>query len=588
MAQPWKRLSQFTALGLLFFSLSLASAAESLRQEAMTRAHLNFAQGLPDALISQLLEGVNLYRQELRDGLQIANRPLTQQNAERDLLLSHLRAASYFDAQVETQPHTVGAPLQYDIHPGRPFRIRTLTWDWPDTLPQPLPSESQLNVGSLLEASAVLRTQAQLRRDIQQLACYRHVNVRYELLLDRPAQAGDLRFYLEDSPEVTIKEVIVEGAEGIRTTHIERLTQLQPGDCFQRPKLDQARFNLYESDLFARVDEWISEPDDQQQVTVVFTVRERFHRTLQLGGGYDTDLGVGVSAQWLHRNFDRRGERLMLGADANFVQQTLDAAYTIPRRRQEWPTFVFSTQLQRSEFSNQDALVWQKRVGLEQRLSPLWTLNPSVELRSSWLWNDSRRDRFEQFLSLPVSLVRDSRNEILNPSSGTRFIASFEPTYSLSGDQPNFGLTRLGWQNYWGVTDRQVLAFSVEYATLFGLGDPLDLADLSITERLFAGGGGSVRGWAFQGVDPLTGGRTRVQQSLEHRIQWSQRWGTVAFLDAAWLSTRQQPDWSDPSLGAGLGLRYFTDFAPLRLDIASPLPDWGQRWRFYLSIGQSF
>ena len=580
---PWR------LVGLALLSLSLTSHADTVRQQPLVAEHLQLTQDtLSERVINQLLQGLNQYRSELREGLQMAKRPISQQSTEQQLLLDILRSASYFDAEVDVQPYVSGEPLRYNIRPGTPFRIRTLSWDWPETLPQPLPSESLLSVGDLLDAATVLRTQAQLRRDIQQRACYRNVNVRYELELDRSAQAGDLRFYLEESPEVSLGEIIIEGAETIRISHIERLTQLQPGDCFQRPKLDQARLNLYESDLFARVDEQISEPNEQQQVTVVFTVRERFHRTVQLGGGYDTDFGVGISAQWLHRNFDRRGERLLLGTDLNFQQQTVEASYTIPRRQPDWPTFIFSTQLQRGQFSNQDALVWQKRVGLEQRLSPIWTLSPGLEVRSSWLWEDAQRDRFEQFLSLPTALVRETRNEVLNPSSGSRFITSFQPTYSLSGEQPNFGAFRLGWQSYWGVTEAQVVAFSADFSTLFGLGDTLDLDDLSVTERLFAGGGGSVRGWDFQGVSPSSGGRTRILQSLEHRMQWSRRWGTVAFVDAAWLSSSEQPEWSDPSLGAGFGVRYFTDFAPLRVDFASPLPNWGERWRFYLSIGQSF
>lgn len=588
VAQLLQRLSHLGVLGFMLLSLSQLTGAEALRQAPIVREHLSFTNPPPEAIINALLQSVNLYRQELRDGLQTSKRPLAQQNAEQQLLLSRLRSASYFEAQVEAQPYQPDAPLRYHLQTGRPFSIRTLTWDWPESLPQPLPSERLLSVGSLLEADLVLRTQAQLRREIQQRACYRHVDVQYELMLDRSAHAGDLRFYLAPSPEVTISDIIVEGAEGIRTSHIERLTMIQPGDCFQRPQLDQARLNLYESDLFARVDEWISEPNEDREVTVVLTVRERFHRTLKLGGGYDTDLGLGVSAQWLHRNFDRRGERLQLGADVNFLQQTLDASYTIPRRRLEWPTFIFSTQLQRSEFANQESVVWQKSVGLEQRLNPLWTFSPGLEIRSTWLWGDAQRERFEQFLLLPATLVRETRDNRLDPSSGSQFVGSVQPTFSLSGAQPDFALTRIGWQGYWGISPAQVLAINLDFTALVGLGEPLALDQLSITERLFAGGGGSVRGWDFQGVAPLSGGRTRILHSLEHRLRWSQRWGTVVFLDAAWLSATPTPQWSQASLGAGAGVRYFTDFAPLRLDIASPLPDWGQQWRFYFSIGQSF
>lgn len=588
MAHIQQRLLLLMILSLILPSLSLATDADSLRLAPMVREHLVFSQTPPESIVTLLLQSVNQYRQELRSGLQIAHGPSSQQNTEQRLLLDQLRAASYFDAELEAQTDQPNATLRYRIQTGQPYRIRTLTWDWPEALPQPLPSEKLLNIGSKLAADTVLHAQTQLRRDIQQRACYRSVHVRYELLLDRTAHAGDLRFYLLESPAVTIGKIEVKGAEGIRKSHIERLTQIQPGDCFQRPKLDQARLNLYESDLFARVDEWISEPNENNEVTVVLTVRERFHRTFKLGGGYASDLGIGLSTQWLHRNFDRRGERLQLGANINVSQQTLDASYTIPRRRPEWPIFVFSTELQRAELVNQESVVWQKSVGLEQRLNPNWVVNLGVEVRSIWLWDDAQRNLFEQFLQVPVSFIRETRDDILNPSSGAQFMASLQPTFSLSGAQPNFVLTRIGWQGYWGISPAQVLAANLDITLLAGLGKPLVLDELSITERLFAGGGGSVRGWDFQGVVPLNGGRTRILQSIEHRVRWSPRWGTVAFVDAAWLSTTATPQWFEANLGAGLGARYFTDFAPLRLDVASPLPDWGNRWRLYFSIGQSF
>jgi len=66
----------------------------------------------------------------------------------------------------------------------------------------------------------------------------------------------------------------------------------------------------------------------------------------------------------------------------------------------------------------------------------------------------------------------------------------------------------------------------------------------------------------------------------------------VPFLDAgrAYEESLPEPD-EELFYGAGLGLRYYTDFGPLRLDVAVPLnprTDVDSKYQVYVSIGQSF
>lgn len=576
-------------LGLLaLLCLSVGTLQAESRFEPTTADTLTFTSAVDNDLINRWREAIDRYRRDLRQGVQVATRPLSQQSAEMSILADHLRSAGYYNHDIQPRPEEDYARLRYRIDPGRRFVVRQIVWDWPEELATPLVAENSLQTGEPLVAQNILDVQTRLRREIQSSACFLQVNVRYELSLDRRGNAGDIRFYMDGSPQVTIAEVRVEGTDTVRPSYARRLTGLEPGDCFQRPRLDRARLNLYESNLFARVDEQISEPDENNEVVVTYQVQERFHRTLKLGGGYDTDGGPGVNAEWVHRNFSGRGERLMLGAQTSFLTQGIEASLTIPRRRPEWPRLTVSTSLERTIFAEQRSYVWQKGVNLEQILTDSWTGNQGLDVRSSWTTTGDGVTDFEQWLALPSTLVRDTRDNVLDPRRGTRLLFGLTPNFSLSGTQPHYGQLRASWRGYWPQTSSMTLAATTEGTTLFGLGDDLDLAQLSVTERLYAGGGGSVRGWPFQGVDPTDGGRSRILQSLEQRIRWSERWGTVGFVDVAWLSEERVPDWDDPTLGAGFGVRYFTDFAPLRVDVGSPLPDWGSEWRFYFSIGQAF
>ncbi|MCH8550778.1 MAG: BamA/TamA family outer membrane protein [Natronospirillum sp.] len=568
--------------------LWVGQAHAETRFAATNADTLEITSAVDNDLVERWRDALDRYRQDLRQGLQVASRPLSQQSAEMQILAEHLRSAGYYNHDIQPRPEEDYNRLRYRVDPGRRFVVRQIIWDWPEELTTPLNAEDTIQTGEPLVAQNILDLQTRLRREIQSSACYLRVNVRYELSLDRRGNAGDLRFYMEDSPQVNISEVRIEGTEEVRSSYTRRLTGIEDGECFQRPRLDRARLNLYESNLFARVDEQVSEPDENNEVVVTYHVQERFHRTLKLGGGYDTDAGPGVNAEWVHRNFSRRGERLVLDARTSFLTQRVGAALTIPRRRPEWPRLTVSTSLERTLFADQRTYVWQKGFNLEQILTDSWVGNSGVDVRSSWTTTEEGVVDFEQWLALPTNVVRDTRDDVLDPRRGTRLLFGFTPNFSLSGTQPHYGQVRASWRGYWAQTDSLTLAATTEGSTLFGLGDELDLDRLSVTERLYAGGGGSVRGWPFQGVSPTDGGRTRVLQSVEQRVRWSERWGTVGFVDAAWLSRSATLDWDDPALGAGLGLRFFTDFAPLRIDVGSPLPDWGSEWRFYFSIGQAF
>ena len=96
---------------------------------------------------------------------------------------------------------------------------------------------------------------------------------------------------------------------------------------------------------------------------------------------------------------------------------------------------------------------------------------------------------------------------------------------------------------------------------------------------------------ALIGDEPL-GGLSFTEVSAETRLQWHEDWGVVAFIDGGFAYPDEQPKWNDDFLwGAGIGFRYFTSFAPIRLDMAVPLDkrdDIDDDYQIYISIGQSF
>jgi translocation and assembly module TamA len=121
--------------------------------------------------------------------------------------------------------------------------------------------------------------------------------------------------------------------------------------------------------------------------------------------------------------------------------------------------------------------------------------------------------------------------------------------------------------------------------------------DIPASQRFYAGGGGSVRGFSYQGVGPKLsdndtpeGGLALVEVSAELRQRLFGPWGVVAFVDAGSISIHEAPDFSNLSIGAGLGLRYALPFGPVRVDLATPVANrqGASPLQVYVSIGQSF
>ena len=90
-------------------------------------------------------------------------------------------------------------------------------------------------------------------------------------------------------------------------------------------------------------------------------------------------------------------------------------------------------------------------------------------------------------------------------------------------------------------------------------------SQIPASQRFFAGGGGSVRGYEFQSIGPLDrrndpiGGRSLVEVNAEARVKVIGPFGVVPFIDGGQVYEETYPQLSSSDLqwAGGLGLRYF-------------------------------
>ena len=193
--------------------------------------------------------------------------------------------------------------------------------------------------------------------------------------------------------------------------------------------------------------------------------------------------------------------------------------------------------------------------------------------------------------ALPGSLGYDASDDLLNPTRGWRVVAHVSPELSLQAGARAYVKLQLDGSAYLPLFKSTVLAGRIRFGAIEGA--PRD--SIAPSRRFYAGGGGSVRGYSYQKIGPTdvngepVGGRGLSEAAIEARIRFG-NFGVVPFLDAGNLYQAAVPKFTNLRFGTGLGLRYYSSFGPIRIDLGTPLDrrPGESRIGVYVSLGQAF
>lgn len=333
---------------------------------------------------------------------------------------------------------------------------------------------------------------------------------------------------------------------------------------------------------------------------IVVSLAERRRRTVELGASYGTSEGLGLDSKWIHYNVFKRADTVALVGRLSSLDSRLGVDVSLPHWRRPKQTLKTSIGFYRNQTDAYDETGFAVSGDVTRRYgkTSYVTLGASLgygqtnELKIKTLM-PLGRDLFTVGTLADVSW--DHSSDPLNPKRGWRFSARAEPTmlFGDGGDLPFLKIqTQASYYLPIGEAARTVLAARVHLGSI--LNATVDQTPAS--RRFYAGGGGSVRGFAYQAVGPQLaentpqGGISLFEASLETRFDVTAKWGVVAFVDAGAVGSDPAPGVQDLSVGAGLGVRYNLGFAPIRFDIAVPVTERNGSgpYQIYISIGQSF
>ncbi len=577
-------------------------AEESPQSEVPAVSYRVEVTGVEDAALLELILASSRL-QTLRDKPPDTLAGL-ERRAEDDLgrLQTALRSEGYYASKVGYRLDRSDEPLLIllEVEPGPLYRLAAVDIVYegesvPPAESRPGPEELGLEIGMAARAPSILAAERNLLTLWGQrghpLAAVRE----RKTFVQHEDSTMTLRIALDAGPEVRFGPLAVRGLETVDEDYLRLLIDWQRGEILDRRKIASSRAAILATRLFASLKIELAEsPDESGELPVTLTVEEGPQRSIGFGVDYSTDLGFGGEFFWEHRNYFGANEYLRLSLTAAEIEQGADASFRKPlfgRPDQDLLAQLSAANEDTDAFTGQTATSY---LGVERDWRELWRIGAGGSLDFDSL-DDGETMETTYLVGLPLSARRDSRDDLLNPTRGTSLDLALTP-YSGINDRVLFTSSVAAGTAYRALDadGRIILAGRVKVGSLLGA----DRDEVPANKRLYAGGGGSIRGYEFQKAGPLDsdndplGGRSQFEVSAEVRFRLGESFGVVPFVDGGNVFDSVFPDFEEQlRWAAGLGLRYFTAVGPVRLDVAFPLngrSDVDDTFQFYVSFGQAF
>jgi len=463
----------------------------------------------------------------------------------------------------------------------------------------------ELTRGAVARSGAVLDAEGRLVEVWRQRGHPQARVVARDVVADHRTLSVDVTLIVEPGPSARFGEVQVTGTERVDPAYVRWMTGIEPGEEYDPDTLRRARLRLQELGVFASVS--VAEADsvgDDGLLPIAFNLSERKRHLIGGGVSYSTIDGATLEGYWMHRNLFGHAESLRFDASVSrifadgFGTDLSDLSYKLATTFRRPGVFTPDTDLtlklaaEREFVDTYESTTFSGKAGAEHRFSE--NLKTSTAFNVEWADIDDAFGSNEYFIvSLPSTLDYDLRDNKLDPTEGLRGTLDMEPLADVLGGTVALA-ARSSLSGYWSFSedDRMVLAGRAAIGSIVGG----SLSDIPATRRFFLGGGGSVRGYEYRSIGPVSGGAvvgglSFWEASAEFRFRATDRIGIVPFIDAGAAYEEPYFDFSeDIFIGAGLGLRYYTPLGPLRFDIAVPVHpelDFGE-FAFYVGLGQAF
>ena len=461
-----------------------------------------------------------------------------------------------------------------------------------------------LAVGDPADAAAIIAAQDKVVGELRKQG-YALASAKREVVVDHATRQAEVTYIVAAGPPAKMGPVSFSGTNKVNTTFLQRRVPFSEGEPYDPAKIELLRGRLTSLGVFNAVRiKPATALDANGELPIDVDLTDRLPRSFGFGMSYETQLGFAVNGFWTHRNLFGQAESLRLSGEINHIgqgQAVIDTgfAFRAAFRKPDWWMAGQDARLDAAALREVLAAYTRSAVifggGIDRTISPAWQVRAGLSAEYARITRNGITQLYTM-LGVPATVLLNKANSDLEPTHGYRLQLDMTPWVDFGNGGDFFTIMRLTGRSYFDLAEpgRTVLATRAS----FGTEPALSIGGIPPDKLFYAGGGGSVRGFVYQSAGPRDafnnplGGASVVEGSVELRQRIGEAFGAVAFVDAGSAYPDYLPNFSlfAPRVGAGAGVRYYTDFGPIRFDVGLPLnrrsgdPPFG----IYVSLGQAF
>jgi len=505
-----------------------------------------------------------------------------------------LEPLGFYEPEVTYEVKQEGSDWDVTIHiqPGRPVRLSEVNIDVigpgaNDRAIRELLEQDELKPGLRLNHGTYDRVKGNLLRVAKNEGYLDARLIKHDLVIDRSERRATVDLEADTGERYLFGDIEI-AQDAISDEAMRRLLRMHPGDPYTLDTLLRTQYTLDDTQYFSVVDIESGNPDPVTRTVPITVTAEpsRKHR-YAASIGYGTDTKARGKFTWDNRRVNKDGHKFKLELLGSSIVRDLTGRYVIPVMDIALEKLEFTGTLRDEELGDTRSKRAEVGAGLTQVLGR---------------WQRVLRIGLAEEETIEADGT-SSTNFYIVPSIGYATL----PSYIVGGrKRPYFFAAELRGSPETLGSDASFIQLRLQGERIFDLGELWHLhlrselgisriaetSDLPASQRFFAGGEGSVRGFALNELSPkdaqgrTIGGRNLVTGTVEIVRDLPRNFGIAAFYDIG----NAFDDFSAPDLqySAGLGARYNIAVATFGVDVAQPLSDPGRSPRFHLYIATQF
>ncbi len=337
------------------------------------------------------------------------------------------------------------------------------------------------------------------------------------------SQIIDLSYVITPGEKVKINDVLISGNESTQDKVVRRYIYLAPGDTFSVTDLKDSKNALGRTGYFESTD-IIPQPNGTDKIDLLVKVKEAPTGSIAIGGGYGSDQGAMLNGSLSDRNLLGTGIDASISADVSKISTNVALGITNPRL---WDSeYSLALDLFKKQYEYDDYTLDQ--TGASLTLGRQFMRHYYAYAGLGYADNQSTisstsdfaitnpllySDKYSKISGL-AGIKFDNTDDFYVPRNG--FIASAGVELAQLGGTVNTEQIDAGYTDY-----GDLAKFNAKFGAYYGLNDLINYdlilrykaryskivsgsgnGYIPVSERLFMGGNGSVRGFDAYSISP--------------------------------------------------------------------------------------